>query len=67
MAPASEFTEDKGNLIFNIVSGTSMACPNVAAAAALVKSFHPDWSPSAIKSALMTTGNFLSYTFMILI
>ncbi|KAJ0495318.1 putative cucumisin [Helianthus annuus] len=33
-----------------------MACPHVTAAAAFIKSFHPDWSPSAIKSALMTTG-----------
>lgn len=34
-----------------------MACPHVTAAAVYVKSFHPNWSPAMIKSALMTTGN----------
>ncbi|KAF7831008.1 cucumisin-like protein [Senna tora] len=47
---------------YSILSGTSMATPHVAAIAAYIKSFHPTWSPAAIKSAILTTATPMSST-----
>ena len=55
-APGDEVASSVPGGGYATLSGTSMASPHVAGAAAVLQQRHPSWSTEQIKSALVTTG-----------
>ncbi|MET9610831.1 S8 family serine peptidase [Streptomyces sp. NPDC006512] len=47
----------RGVYAYQSMSGTSMATPHVAGAAAIVKQRHPDWNGQQVKAALVGSAN----------
>ena len=54
-APGAGVLSTYRNGGYATLSGTSMACPHVAGAAALVRALHPDLSPVDVKALLLDT------------
>ncbi len=59
-AARSQEMTDGGEGLYRTISGTSMATPHVAGAAAIVAQQHPDWTGAQLKQHLMSTSKGLA-------
>jgi subtilisin family serine protease len=58
-APGSSILSSTPEGSWSLLSGTSMASPHVAGAVALLRKRHPAWTPTQLRSALVTTASLL--------
>ncbi|SEN61428.1 Serine protease, subtilisin family [Actinacidiphila rubida] len=58
-APGVDITAAKPGGGYQTMSGTSMATPHIAGAAAILKERHPDWTADRLKDALMSSSKVL--------
>ncbi|KAG7556527.1 Peptidase S8/S53 domain [Arabidopsis suecica] len=56
LIPPYKEENDSRRSNYAVLARTSIFCPHIIGAAAYVKTFYPEWSPSMIKSAIMTTA-----------
>ncbi|XP_072970663.1 subtilisin-like protease SBT3 [Typha angustifolia] len=57
--PVLQIDNDTFSTDYMLLSGTSMSSPHVVGVAALLRALHKDWTPAAIRSAMMTTADLI--------